>query len=144
MKKRFLRNIEWGILICSIILLIIGLIALFSATQGSEYSEFKKQIVWFIISIPIIIVVMIIDYNAIAKLSPFFYGIFILLLVGVLFTEPVNGARSWYEITENLKFQPSELAKIFVIMFIATIIVKIQKNNKNDINKISKLLLLVI
>ena len=144
MKKRFLRNIEWGILICSIILLIIGLIALFSATQGSEYSEFKKQIVWFIISIPIIIVVMIIDYNAIAKLSPFFYGIFILLLVGVLFTEPVNGARSWYEITENLKFQPSELAKIFVIMFIATILVRVQRNNKNDINKITRLLIILL
>ena len=85
MKKRFLRNIEWGILICSVILLVIGLIALFSATQGNEYSEFKKQILWFAISIPIIVVVMLIDYNAIAKISPFFYGIFILLLIGVLF-----------------------------------------------------------
>ena len=144
MKKRFLRNIEWGILICSIILLIIGLIALFSATQGSEYSEFKKQILWFAISIPIIILVLLIDYNTIAKFSPFFYGVFILLLIGVLFTEPVNGARSWYEITENLKFQPSEFAKIFVIMFMATVIVKLQKNNKNNINKISRLLLILL
>lgn len=144
MKKKFLRNIEWGILICSIILLVIGLIALFSATQVSGYSEFKKQILWFAISIPIIIVVMLIDYNTIAKFSPFFYIVFIFLLVGVLFTKPVNGARSWYEITETLKFQPSELAKIFVIMFISTVIVKIQKNNKNNINKISRLLLVLI
>ena len=144
MKKRFLRNVEWGILICSVILLLIGLIALFSATQGSEYSEFKKQILWFAISIPIIVVVMLVDYNTIAKISPFFYGIFILLLIGVLFTEPVNGARSWYELSENLKFQPSEFAKIFVIMFIATIMVKLQKNNKNNINKISRLLLILL
>lgn len=144
MKKRFLRNIEWGILICSIILLIIGLIALFSATQGSEYSEFKKQILWFAISIPIIILVLLIDYNTIARFSFIFYGIFILLLIGVLFTEPVNGARSWYEITENLKFQPSEFAKIFVIMFMATVIVKLQKDNKNNINKISRLLLIFL
>lgn len=144
MKKRFLRNVEWGILICSIILLLIGLVALFSATQESGYSEFKKQILWFLISIPIIIIVMLIDYNTIAKFSPFFYGIFILLLIGVLFTEPVNGARSWYEITETLKFQPSELAKIFVIMFIATAIVKIQSKNKNEINKILKLMLILL
>ena len=144
MKKRFLRNIEWGILICSIILLIIGLIALFSATQGSGHSEFKKQILWFAISVPIIIVVMLIDYNTIAKFSPFFYGIFILLLIGVLFTKPVNGARSWYEITETFKFQPSELAKIFVVMFIATILVRLQKNNKNDINKITRVLLILL
>lgn len=144
MKKRFLRNIEWGILICSLILLLIGLVALFSATQESGYSEFKKQILWFTISIPIIIIVMLIDYNTIAKFSPFFYGVFILLLIGVLFTEPVNGARSWYEITETLKFQPSELAKIFVIMFVATVMVKIQKNNKNEINKFFKLMLILV
>ena len=144
MRKRFLRNVEWGILICSIILLLIGLIALFSATQENEYSEFKKQILWFFISIPIIVTVMLIDYNTIAKFSYIFYGIFIVLLIGVLFTEPVNGARSWYEITETLKFQPSELAKIFVIMFIATIMVKIQNNNKNDINKFSRLLLILL
>lgn len=144
MKKKFLRNVEWGILICSIILLVIGLLALFSATQENGNSEFKKQILWFVISIPIIVVVMLIDYNTIAKFSPFFYGIFILLLIAVLFTEPVNGARSWFEITESLKFQPSEFAKIFVIMFIATAIVKIQKNNKNEINRIPKLLLLLL
>ena len=144
MKKRFLRNIEWGILICSVILFIIGLIALFSATQESGYSEFKKQILWFEISIPIIILVMLIDYNTIAKFSPFFYVIFILLLIGVLFTEPVNGARSWYQITDTLNFQPSELAKLFVIMFVATVMVKIQKNNKNEINKFYKLLLLLL
>lgn len=144
MKKRFLRNVEWTILICSIILLLIGLIALYSATQESEYSEFKKQILWFVISIPIIFIVMMVDYNTLAKISPFFYGVFILLLIGVLFTEPVNGARSWYEITDTLKFQPSELAKIFVIMFIAYVMVKIQKKNRNEINKILKLLLLLL
>lgn len=144
MKKKFLRNVEWGILICSIILLIIGLIALFSATQESDYFEFKRQILWLGASIPIMIIVMLIDYNTIAKFSPFFYIVFILLLIGVLFTEPVSGARSWYKITETLKFQPSELAKIFVIMFIATVMVKIQKDNKNEINRIPKLLLLFL
>ena len=87
MKKKFLRNIEWGILICSIILLVIGLIALFSATQVSGYSEFKKQILWFAISIPIIIVVMLIDYNTIAKFSPFFYMVFILSFMIILISK---------------------------------------------------------
>lgn len=144
MKKRFFKNAEWSILICSLLLLVIGLVALFSATAESGYSEFKKQILWFLISIPIIIIVMLIDYNTISKFSYFFYGIFIVLLIGVLFTEPVNGARSWYEITENLKFQPSELAKIFIIIFMATIMVRLQKNDKNEINKIHKLLLFLI
>ena len=141
MNKRILRNTEWGILICSIILLAIGLIALFSATQEAGMSEFRKQIIWFLISVPVVIFVMIVDYNTIAKISPFFYGIFVILLVLVLFTKPVNGARSWFEITDTFKFQPSELAKIFVIMTLSLVIVKIQSHNKNDINRITRLLL---
>ena len=144
MNKRILRNTEWGILICSIILFAIGLIALFSATQEAGISEFRKQIIWFLVSIPVVIFVMIIDYNTIAKVSPFFYGIFVILLIAVLFTKPVNGARSWFEITDTLKFQPSELAKIFVIMTLSLLIVKIQQSNKNDINKISKLFLVAL
>ena len=42
MKKKILRNIEWGILVCIILLIIIGLIALFSSTQNSDYDELKK------------------------------------------------------------------------------------------------------
>ena len=45
MRKRILKNMEWGILICTVILIIIGLVALFSATQNSNYDELKKQIV---------------------------------------------------------------------------------------------------
>ena len=144
MNRRILRNTEWGILICSIVLFAIGLVALFSATQETGYSEFKKQIMWFCISIPVVIFVMLIDYNTIAKISPFFYGFFIILLIAVLFTKPINGATSWFEITDTLRFQPSELAKIFVIMFLSSCIVKIQERNKNNINKITRLMLIML
>ena len=39
MQKKMFKNFEWGILICTIILLAIGLVALFSATQNSDYEE---------------------------------------------------------------------------------------------------------
>jgi cell division protein FtsW (lipid II flippase) len=63
MKNRLLKNTEWTVLIVSIILFIIGAIALFSATQTTELLEFKKQIRWFIVSIPFLILAMTIDYN---------------------------------------------------------------------------------
>ena len=90
MKNKFLKNTEWSILVVSIMLLIIGLIALFSATQENEYNEFKKQIQWFLISIPFIVLIVIIDYNIIIKFAPLLYLIFVGLLVGVLFTQPIN------------------------------------------------------
>ena len=36
MRKRLLKNMDWGILICSVILVIIGLVALMSASQSSR------------------------------------------------------------------------------------------------------------
>lgn len=140
MKGRILKNIEWGILICCIILFIISSIALYSATQETNYDELKRQIIWFAISIPIMIAVICIDYNIIARASPIFYGIFIILLIAVLFTESVNGASSWFTITESIKFQPSEFAKIFVIITLSYLISIFQKRDKNEINKPLKLL----
>lgn len=140
MKNRIIKNIEWGILVCCIILLIIGGLALYSSTQESNFDELKRQLMWIAVSIPIMIVVIIIDYNFIVKFSPIFYGIFILLLVAVLFTPVVNGATSWFSITDSIKIQPSEFAKIFVIIFLAYIISTIQKRDKQEINKPLKLL----
>lgn len=69
------------------------------------------------------------------------YIILIALLVGVIFTEPINGARSWYKIGDFLSFQPSELGKIFFIMFLALILYRLQLKGKKEINKPWKLLI---
>ena len=138
MKKKILHNIEWGILVCTILLIAIGLLALFSSTQNSNYEEFTKQIMWLGISIPIIIVVVLIDYNFLAKLSPIIYGVSLLLLVAVLFTQPINGATSWFSIGP-FTLQPSEFAKIAIVLFLASIMVKLQKRGRDEINRFWKL-----
>ena len=61
MRKRELKNVEWGVLIIAVILTIIGLIALFSATQSTEYDEFKKQIIWFVVSLIIMLIFMLVN-----------------------------------------------------------------------------------
>lgn len=140
MRKREFKNMEWGLLIVAIILSIIGIIALFSATQETEYDEFKKQIIWLVVSLVMMIIVMLINYETIVKFSPAFYGIFIVLLIAVLFTKPINGATSWFDIG-FFSFQPGEFAKIFVILFLAFVIAKIQARYKEDINKPTRLLM---
>lgn len=142
MRKRELKNIEWSILIIALILSIIGLVALFSATQETEHEDFYKQCIWLVISLVIMIIVMLIDYELLVKVSPFLYGFFIILLVAVLFTSPINGATSWFDIG-FFSFQPGEFAKIFVILFLAYAIRKIQEKGKNNINRPTRLLLLL-
>ena len=101
MKSRILKNIEWPILICVIILTIIGCLELFSVGGQSDYTEFKKQLLWFGISIPITIFIVSIDYNIIAKTSPILYIIMLGLLIVVLFTKPINGVPT-FRICKNL------------------------------------------
>ena len=143
MRKRELKNMEWGLVIVAIILTIIGLVALFSATQETEYDEFKKQIIWFVVSLIAMILTMLINYETLVKISPVLYGIFLILLVAVMFTIPVNGATSWFNIG-GFSFQPSEFAKVAVILFLTFIISKIQERYKDEINKPVKLLIIFI
>lgn len=141
MGKKLLKNTEWAILIVSVILAIIGLIALFSATQSTEHAEFKRQVQWILISIPFLILASTIDYNIIVRFSTLAYIVVIGLLVGVLFTTPISGARSWFKITETVSFQPSEIGKIITILFLAFLMNKMQIRGRREINKIWKLII---
>lgn len=142
MRKRELKNIEWSLLIVAIILSCIGLVALFSATQETEHDEFYKQCIWLVVSLVIMIGVMLVDYELIVKASPILYGLFVILLIAVLFTPEINGATSWFDIG-FFSFQPGEFAKVFVILFLAFAIARIQERDKSEINRPSKLLILL-
>ena len=95
---------------------------------------------WLCISIPIIILFVWIDYEILARVAPILYGIFLILLIAVLFTTPVNGATSWFEIGP-FSFQPSEFAKIFVILVFSYVVAKVQERGKDEISRPTRLLL---
>ncbi len=142
--KKFIKNADWVVLFVSLGLFIIGCFALYSATQTTELQEFKRQLMWFAISIPFSILVILVDYNLIIKFSPLLYLIGIGMLIGVLFTNPISGASSWIKIGDSFSFQPSEFAKVFTILFMAFILNKLQIKGKNEINKPWKLLIFFI
>ena len=54
-----------------------------------------------------------------------------------------HGATSWYNLGE-LSFQPSEIGKIFILMFIVATIVRLQYKGKDEINKLYKLIISLI
>ena len=143
MKKKITKNIEWSILICTILLVIIGLFAIYSATESTEQEEFIKQLTWIGISIPFLILFTVVDYETISKISIVFYILILIALVGVLFTKPISGATSWFTFN-SFSIQPSEFAKIFIIIFLAFIMSKMKKKGPKEISRPTRLLLILI
>jgi len=143
MKSKILKNIDWSIVFFVLVLITIGCVELFSVTGSSNYNELIKQLVWFAISIPIVCMIVSIDYSTIANASKILYGIMIVLLIGVMFTKPINGATSWYNIGA-VSFQPSEFAKICVILSLSKAIVNVQKDDRKQINRPLSLLRVLI
>ena len=142
-RKLSFKSMEWSILICVVVLIAIGCVALYSATQNTGYDELKKQLIWLAISIPVMIIFVVVDYELIIKSSPVVYTIMLALLVAVLFTKPINGATSWYNIGA-VSFQPSEFAKICVILSLSNVIVRIQGDERKNINRPFNLLRAII
>ena len=143
MKNKIFKNMEWWILCSAILLCIVGFVALYSATQSNDFEYLKRQLTWFAISIVIMIVVMLMDYEFITKMSPILYGLSIIVLIAVLFTKQINGARSWFSIG-GVSMQPAELAKLSTILFTAFVMAKIQEKGKYEINVFWKLAIVLI
>ena len=57
----------------------------------------------------------------------------------MLFTKEINGASSWFNIGNFFSLQPAEFAKVAIILFTTSVIVKIQESGKNEINVFWKL-----
>lgn len=134
------KNSDYLLIVCAVILVIIGIIGIYSAGYNStDNTEYQKQIIWFGIGLVVMGVTWLIDYKLLGKLSYVGYGVFLALLVAVLFTTPINNATSWFDLG-FFKFQPSELMKIVYILLLAKVLDGINTKGKKQINKMSNIL----
>ena len=123
--RRKMGNIDYGILYCIIILLAIGIVMVYSAS--SYYAMFhykdstyflKKQVISCILGLIAMFLFMGIDYHKLKKVTLPLMVITIPLLLVVYAFPPINGAYRWIDLGP-LNFQPSELAKYVVVLFLA-------------------------
>lgn len=121
MDRKLIRNIDTGIVITTVMLIIIGILGIASATQvadGGSPRYITIQLVAFVLGIAAVLLLSLVDYNSFGDMHNIVYGITIVLLVSVLFlgTE-IKGAKSWIDLGP-INFQPSEVAKIgFILAF---------------------------
>lgn len=134
--KGLLKNTDYLLLGLAIVLVIFGVIGIYSAGVNSVSAgdEYIKQILWFGISIVILAIVWAIDYNVLGIIGFVFYPIFLVLLILVLFTPKINGASSWFNLG-FFQFQPSEIMKIVYILTLAKFLEYVLSKDKKAINK---------
>lgn len=140
--RNLLKNTDYLLLILALVLVLVGIIGIYSAGLNSTISkdEYLKQIMWTGISLVVMVVVWLLDYHLTSVFGLGGYPLFLILLVIVLFMPEINGARSWFNIGGTL-IQPSEFMKIVYILTLSKIIEYIGKN-KDAINKWYNLLII--
>ncbi len=83
----------------------------------------KRQIIWVVLGSIVMFVTMNIHYSKFKKWYAPIFMVTLVLLLFVVFAERINGARSWFSIGK-LGIQPTELAKISIILYLAALISK--------------------
>ncbi len=113
---------DYDLLLGIVFLMCFGLVMLYSTssyTAGVFY--FAKQAVIGAVSFGVLWFVSKIDYHLYGAFSfeIYLFAFFLMALVQTPLGVTVNGARRWIGITESLTFQPAEVMKIAVILFIS-------------------------
>ncbi|MCH3964729.1 MAG: rod shape-determining protein RodA [Clostridium sp.] len=120
--RRFLRELDFTIIITIIVISIFGSLNIYSATRMTHgFSTFKSQIIWIIGGIILTYIVLVIDYTKIKNYASIIYwfGVFLLVLNCIPgLKSTVNGAASWISLG-FISFQPSEIAKTGIIVMLA-------------------------
>lgn len=130
-------SIDYIIVIVVTLLVSLGLIMVLSASSatalsesGDSYRYFKRQLEAVIIGIVLLVIVSKIDYRIYRKLKWLGYGIIVALLFAVGFIGMSSGgATRWINIA-GFNFQPSEVAKVILIVFFASLLTDLIEQGK--------------
>ena len=98
---------DWPTLILWVILVMVGWFMIFAAGYSDDTTfstiydlsyNYGKQFMFIGVGLFLFLIVQLIDVSFFRTVTPLLYGGGLLLLVGVLFTKPINGATSWYSL----------------------------------------------
>ena len=121
LKQYKLRNYHFQLVISILVLNIIGILIIGSA----KHSVQKMQILGCIIGMVAMVIVSLMDYSFILRFTWLYY-IGIIVLLGLVMTgigDSAGGAQRWIDFG-GFRFQPSELAKIIFVFFVAAMLYK--------------------
>ncbi len=134
--KSSIRYFDYSLVASMVFLICFGLVMLYSASAyaaqvdyGDSMYYFKRQILFCLAGALGAYLVSLIDYHIWSRLAKkiFFLSLIVMALVQTPLGKEVNGARRWIKLPLGQQLQPSELAKIAVILFIPVVICQVGK-----------------
>ena len=138
-NQSVIGNIDWITILIYITLVIMGWMNIYSASLPLEETYildtsqiYGRQLLFIILTIPIILVILNINAKVFEKFSVVFYAVGILLLMGLfVFGSTIKGQTNWYKLG-GFSFQPSEIVKTTCSLLLAKYLSDAQINLKNN------------
>ncbi|HEV2663700.1 MAG TPA: FtsW/RodA/SpoVE family cell cycle protein [Blastocatellia bacterium] len=130
-NRRYVADFDWTLLSMAVGLAAFGVLEIWSVTtttNGTAPGFWRRQLLGVGIGLVVMYLTTLHDYRRILNAAPYLYGVGIMLLVLVLtpLGKLKNGNQSWLDLG-SFSFQPSEMAKIFTIMFLAYYLAGVRK-----------------
>ena len=140
--KFWLKKLDWQFCLVIFLILVLGIAVLFSISIGIQKPQlFWDQLIFIGIGVVIFLIFALTDYHIWQRASLILYLIGLVLLVLVLFFGTrIAGSSRWFDFKFFL-FQPSEIAKIFLILFLANFLAQ---REKFDLKNLGLALLIVL
>ncbi|MEC9006320.1 MAG: putative lipid II flippase FtsW [Nitrospirota bacterium] len=139
-EKRSFSPVDRTVLMITYLLLLIGLIMMFSASgvmaemrYGDSMFFLKRQAVWIVLGLLVLHWVSRQDYGIWKTVMPLMLGLTVVILALVLIPmvgSEVNGARRWFRFG-GFSFQPGELAKLTAVLYLSSFLVRREKDITN-------------
>ena len=124
------NNIDWISIIIYTLLVILGWLNIYSSSLSSMEDTYQKQLIFIVLTIPLIFVVLSVDGKFYEKYASIIFIISLLSLVGLFaFGKTIAGQRCWYAIG-SFTLQPSEFAKAATSLALAKYLSDTQINLK--------------
>lgn len=135
MKNQSIKNnLDWICIIIYALLVIMGWLNIYSSSLSSMEDTYEKQLIFIVLTIPLIFIILSVDGKFYEKYATIIYGIALLSLAGLfLFGKTIAGQRCWYAFG-SFTLQPSEFAKAATALALAKYLSDTQINLK-DVNR---------
>lgn len=137
------NNIDWISIIIYAALVILGWLNIYSSSLSSMEGTSDKQLIFIVLTIPLIFTVVSIDGKFYEKYASIIFGVSLLSLMGLfLFGKTIAGQRCWYAIG-SFTLQPSEFAKAATSLALAKFLSDTQINLKETNRQIQALAIIL-